>query len=138
MWQRGMAPESVKSAPFPDPRKGAYTPPLTVWPHCLGASYQARCNKKGSTTPREILRRVAGVQPQAESARSAELTLCCMRRMGAVVPFSVVEGPEAWKAADYQNQAEHIYVFTKDDIAELDAAIASVQARKLDVKVKHL
>ncbi len=64
--------------------------------------------------------------------------MCCMRRMGAVVPFSVVEGPEAWKAADYQNQAEHIYVFTKDDIAELDAAIASVQARKLDVKVKHL
>ena len=112
--------------------------PLTVWPHCLGASYQAQCNRKGSTTPREILRRVAEVQPQAESAQSAELTLCYMRRMGAVVPFSVVEGPEAWKAADYQDQAEHIYVFTEDDIAELDAAIASVQARKLDIKVKHL
>ena len=61
-----------------------------------------------------------------------------MRRMGAVVPFSVVEGPEAWKAADYRDHALHIYVFTEDDIAELDAAIASVQARKLDIKVRHL
>ena len=54
------------------------------------------------------------------------------------MPFSVVEGPEAWKAADYQDHEEHIYVFTEDDIAELDAAIANVQARRLDIKVKHL
>ena len=54
------------------------------------------------------------------------------------MPFSVVEGPEAWKAADYQDQAEHIYVFTEDDVAELDAAIASVLARKLDIKVIRL
>ena len=112
--------------------------PSTSGPRRLGASHQAQCSKQGRATPREIFRRAAEVQPQTESARSSELTSCYMRRMGAVVPFSVLEGPEAWKAADYQDQAEHIYVFTEDDIAELDAAIASVQARKLDIKVKHL
>lgn len=58
--------------------------------------------------------------------------------MGAVKPFTVVEGPEAWRAADYADQSKYIYTFTEADIAELDSAIASVQERGLDVKVRVL
>ena len=53
-----------------------------------------------------------------------------------MTPFSVVEGPEAWKAADYQDLSKFMYVFSDSDIAELDSAIAAVQARGLDIKVR--
>ena len=53
-----------------------------------------------------------------------------------MTPFSVVEGPEAWKAADYQDLSKFMYVFSESDIAELDSAIAAVQARDLDIKVR--
>ena len=46
-----------------------------------------------------------------------------------MTPFSVVEGPEAWKAADYQDLSKFMYVFSDSDIAELDSAIAAVQER---------
>ena len=52
-----------------------------------------------------------------------------------MTPFSVVEGPEAWKAADYQDTSKFMYVFNDADVAELDGAIAAVQERGLDIKV---
>ena len=55
--------------------------------------------------------------------------------MGAVEPFTVVEGPYAWRASDYQDQSKYIYVFSESDIAELDSAIAAVQGRGFDNKV---
>ena len=58
--------------------------------------------------------------------------------MGSVTDFSVVEGPEAWTAADYQDQSKYIYVLTDSDIAELDSAVAAVQERGLDIKVGRL
>lgn len=58
---------------------------------------------------------------------------CC--RMGSVVPFTVVEGPEAWVAADYRDPAAYTYVLTPEDIAELDAAVAGVQNEGYDIKV---
>ena len=56
-------------------------------------------------------------------------------RMGAVEPFSVVEGPEAWKAADYQDHLKFMFIFGESDIAELESAIAAVQERGTDIKV---
>ena len=56
-------------------------------------------------------------------------------RMGAVTPFSVVDGPEAWTAADYQDRSKFTYTFNESDIAELDSAIAAVQERGSDIKV---
>lgn len=58
--------------------------------------------------------------------------------MGRVTEFSVVEGPEAWTAADYQDQSKYIHVLTESDIAELDSAVAAVQERGLDIKVGRM
>ena len=55
-----------------------------------------------------------------------------------MTPFSVVEGPEAWKAAEYQDLSKAMYVFSDSDIAELDEAIAAVQERGLEIKVSFL
>ena len=52
-----------------------------------------------------------------------------------MTPFSVVGGPEAWKAADYQDTSKYMYIFSDADIVELDSAIAAVQERGLDIKV---
>lgn len=52
-----------------------------------------------------------------------------------MTPLSVVEGPEAWKAAQYQDLSKFMYVFSDTDIAELDRAIAAVQEQGLDIKV---
>lgn len=57
-------------------------------------------------------------------------------RMGSVVPFTVVEGPEAWVAADYSDPASYTYTLTPADIAELDAAVAGVLQRGLDIQVQ--
>lgn len=46
-------------------------------------------------------------------------------RMGNVMPYTVVEGPEAWTAADYTNPSQYIHVFSASDLAELDAAVSA-------------
>jgi hypothetical protein len=46
-------------------------------------------------------------------------------RMGSVIPFTVVEGPEAWTAVDYADPSQYIYTFTASDLAELDAAVGA-------------
>lgn len=62
------------------------------------------------------------------------MRVCDASRMGNVVPFSVVEGPEAWTAADYKDPSQYIYVFSDTDLAELDAAVAA--AAQLDKPIQ--
>ncbi len=52
-----------------------------------------------------------------------------------MVPFTVVEGPEAWTAADYANQDSYIYRFSPTDLTELEAAVASALQQGRDLKV---
>ena len=56
-------------------------------------------------------------------------------RMGNVVPFTVVEGPEAWTAADYTNQDDYIYHFSPVDLAELETVVAGALQQGKDIKV---
>ncbi len=44
-------------------------------------------------------------------------------RQGQVVPFALVEGPYAWKVADFPNLEDLFYTLTDADIAELEDAI---------------
>ena len=50
------------------------------------------------------------------------------------MPFTVVEGPEAWTAAQYRDNQEYVYVLSEADVAELDAAVAGVRHRDLRVR----
>ena len=52
-----------------------------------------------------------------------------------MAPFTVVEGPEAWVAADYVDPASYTYTLTAQDIAELDGAVAGVLRRGLAIQV---
>ena len=64
-----------------------------------------------------------------------ERTICApLRRQGHVVPFTVVEGPEAWTVAQYRDNQEYVYVLSEADVAELDAAVAGVRDRDLKVR----
>ena len=56
-------------------------------------------------------------------------------RQGAVEPFTRVEGPSAWVAADYKDNEKWIYRLTPGDIAELDAAVTSVVASGKRIQV---
>lgn len=51
-----------------------------------------------------------------------------------MVPFTVVEGPEAWTVAQYRDDQEFVYVLSAADVAELDAAVAGVRDRNLKVR----
>ena len=52
-----------------------------------------------------------------------------------MVPFTVVEGPEAWTAADYTNTDDYTYHFSAADLAELEAAVAAALQKGKDIKV---
>ena len=41
--------------------------------------------------------------------------------------FAPVEGPAAWRAADYRDSQDWIYHFSTEDIRELEAAVAAAQ-----------
>ena len=48
---------------------------------------------------------------------------------GEVEPFTVVDDPSAWRAADYAGrEAEWLAPLTPSDIAELDAAVHGIEA----------
>ncbi|GIL88823.1 hypothetical protein Vretimale_16958 [Volvox reticuliferus] len=47
-------------------------------------------------------------------------------RQGCVMPFSIVEGPDAWTASDFPVVADHMLHLTPTHLAELDAAVGSV------------
>lgn len=47
---------------------------------------------------------------------------------GSVKPYTIIDDPAAWMAADYQHdESKWVYVLTKQDIKELDAAVAGVE-----------
>jgi hypothetical protein len=48
-------------------------------------------------------------------------------RQGSVEPFTLVEGPDAWYAAQYRdNQAQWVTELSAAHVAELDAAVEAV------------
>ena len=51
-------------------------------------------------------------------------------------PFTPVQSPAAWYAADYRDSNEWIYRLTSEDLAELEAAVAEVEASGADVQVQ--
>eukprot|EP00884_Botryococcus_braunii_P007135 jgi/Botrbrau1/16422/Bobra.0142s0021.1 len=55
-------------------------------------------------------------------------------RQGELVPHMLVEGPDAWYAADYADPEKFIYTLTDRDLQEIDAAVQQVERRGLDVK----
>ena len=57
------------------------------------------------------------------------------RRQGSAVPGTLIEGPDAWYAKDYAGTEKHIYRLSEQDLVELDAAVASVEASGIDIKV---
>ena len=58
-------------------------------------------------------------------------------RQGSAAPGTVITGPDAWYAKDYVGTEKHIYRLTETDLAELDAAVASVVASNVEIKVRH-
>lgn len=57
------------------------------------------------------------------------------RRQGSAVPGTLIEGPDAWYAKDYAGTEKHIYRLSEQDLVELDAAVAGVEASGIDIKV---
>eukprot|EP00879_Flechtneria_rotunda_P008142 GHRR01008527.1.p1 GENE.GHRR01008527.1~~GHRR01008527.1.p1 ORF type:complete len:362 (+),score=138.84 GHRR01008527.1:379-1464(+) len=50
-------------------------------------------------------------------------------RQGAVEPYTLIEGPEAWYADQYKGRSDWINHLSEQHIAELDAAVSGVQAK---------
>lgn len=55
-------------------------------------------------------------------------------RQGNAVPFTRIDGPDAWTAADYPNVEAVAHVLNEQQVAELDAAVAQVLATGKDLK----
>lgn len=55
-------------------------------------------------------------------------------RQGSVEPFTLVEGPEAWTAAEYRNRSDWITTLSPTHVAELDAAVQGVLRAGLDIE----
>ena len=51
-------------------------------------------------------------------------------------PFTPVTGPSAWYADQYKHNTEYIYDLTKEDLAELDAAVSAVIDSGKDIQVR--
>jgi hypothetical protein len=49
--------------------------------------------------------------------------------MGSIEPFTIIEGPEAWTAADYKGRTDWINYLSEQHIHELDAAVSGVIAK---------
>jgi hypothetical protein len=45
-----------------------------------------------------------------------------------VVPYTLIEGPDAWTAADYPVLEDHMLHLSPAHVAELDAAVEAVLA----------
>ena len=48
--------------------------------------------------------------------------------MGNIEPLTIIDDPSAWLARSYPDPAAEAYHLTTDDIAELDAAVATASA----------
>lgn len=53
-------------------------------------------------------------------------------RRGSVEPFTLIEGPEAWYASEYNGRSDWINHLTQQHIAELDAAITGVERKGIN------
>ena len=51
-------------------------------------------------------------------------------------PFTPIQSPAAWYAADYRDSDEWIYRLTPEDLAEIEAAAAEVEASGANVQVR--
>ena len=50
-----------------------------------------------------------------------------------------MDDPSAWVAADYRgNEDAFIYRLTKQDLKEVEAAVAAVEAKGLRIEVRHM
>ena len=57
---------------------------------------------------------------------------------GQIEPFTIVDDPSAWVAADYRgNEDAFIYRLTKQDLKEVAAAVAAVEANGLRIEVRN-
>ena len=55
---------------------------------------------------------------------------------GSIEPFTIVDDPSAWLAEDYQGREDSfIYHFTEQDLKEIRAAVAKVEAKGLRIEV---
>lgn len=61
--------------------------------------------------------------------------MCHSRRQGSVIPFTPIQGPEAWLARDYRESERHIYRLTPEDISELDRAVSIATATGKAIQV---
>lgn len=53
-------------------------------------------------------------------------------------PYTIVKDPSAWYVKDFEGNDEYIYTLTADEIAELDAALAHIEARNIPIQVCSL
>ncbi|CAK0785174.1 hypothetical protein CVIRNUC_008380 [Coccomyxa viridis] len=54
---------------------------------------------------------------------------------GKIEPFTIVDDPSAWVAADYRgNEDAFIYRLTKQDLKEVEAAVATVETKGLRIE----
>ena len=60
------------------------------------------------------------------------------KSQGNVTPFTPVEGPSAWYAADFKDNDTWIYRLTDSDIQEIEAAVAAARATKKEIKVSSV
>ncbi len=50
-----------------------------------------------------------------------------------------MDDPSAWVAADYRgNEDAFIYCLTKQDLKEVEAAVATVETKGLRIEVRHV
>lgn len=59
-------------------------------------------------------------------------------RMGSIEPFTIIEGPEAWTAADYKGRTDWINNLSEQHVRELDAAISGVIAKGIKDRDIHV
>lgn len=68
----------------------------------------------------------------------SKLTYTCRHSgpQGRIEPFTIVDDPSAWLAEDYKGKEDsYIYHFTEQDLKEIKAAVAKVEAKGLRIEV---
>lgn len=62
--------------------------------------------------------------------------LLSCRHASTCKPFEPVSGPHVWYRSDYQDVESYSYTLTPGDIEELASAVAEVQRRGIELKVR--
>lgn len=98
---------------------------LSVTLHLLNTA-AASCFRMGVLLPTSC-----SVRAHTRHALTMTLThtLTYTHRRGSVEPFTVIDGPEAWTAAEYAGRNDWIDVLSPAHIAELDAAVSGIERR---------